>query len=162
MGGAINAHGNASPVGEANILNDPEAAYIVFHAGWPVTMVGLDVTSKSIMTPAYMEKLSSAGNRLTDFICAITPLYLNFYMTEGGSERGMFVNDSSAIAYVIDPTLFETRKLYVEVETHSPRLMGLTAADWRKNPVAEPNVNVCLDVDHERFLELYRQRLMEA
>jgi inosine-uridine nucleoside N-ribohydrolase len=26
----------------------------------------------------------------------------------------------------------------------------------------EPNVNVCVDVDSDRFLELYRQRLSEV
>ena len=29
---------------------------IVFHAGWPVTMVGLDVTQKTIMNRAYLER----------------------------------------------------------------------------------------------------------
>ncbi len=51
MGGVIDGRGNASPVAEANIRNDPEAAQIVFQAGWPVTMVGLDVTRQSVMTP---------------------------------------------------------------------------------------------------------------
>ena len=46
MGGAAYVPGNASPVGEANIFNDPHAAAIVFSAGWPLTMVGLDVTMK--------------------------------------------------------------------------------------------------------------------
>jgi purine nucleosidase len=162
MGGAANAHGNASAVGEANIRNDPEAANIVFHAGWPVTMVGLDVTSKTIMTPAYMESLRAAGNRFTDFICAITPFYMKFYQEVSGVAEGFYVNDSSAIAYLIDPGLFETKLLPVTVDYQSPVTMGLTATDWRKHPDWEPNVNVCLDVDSKRFLELYRQRLTEA
>ena len=44
MGGNALAPGNASPAGEANIRNDPEAADLVFGADWQVTMVGLDVT----------------------------------------------------------------------------------------------------------------------
>ena len=74
MGGAANARGNASPVAEANILNDPEAAKIVFEASWPLTMVGLDVTRQTMMTPAYVEDLCSAANRYTDFIKQIIPL----------------------------------------------------------------------------------------
>ncbi len=67
MGGAANVPGNVSPVAEANIHNDPEAAYIVFHAGWPITMVGLDVTHKTVMTPEYLdgaEELQQSLDRL--------------------------------------------------------------------------------------------------
>jgi purine nucleosidase len=38
MGGSISG-GNVNAAAEANIYNDPEAAQIVFRAGWPVTMV---------------------------------------------------------------------------------------------------------------------------
>lgn len=161
MGGAANRVGNASPVAEANIRNDPEAAHIVFHAGWPVTMVGLDVTRKTVMTPAYLEALRSANNPFTDFIAAITPHYLNFYRATLGLE-GFHVHDSSALAYVIDPSLFETKQVYVDVEYVSPFYSGMTVADWRGQRGQDPNVNVCLDVDSERFLKLYQQRLMEA
>ena len=67
MGGAANVAGNASPVAEANIRNDPEAAHIVFHAGWPVTMVGLDVTQKTVMTPDYLDRLRSRQQPLDRF-----------------------------------------------------------------------------------------------
>src|SRR5580693_8176744 len=42
MGGSITG-GNVNGAAEANIYNDPEAAQIVFNAGWMVTMVGSDV-----------------------------------------------------------------------------------------------------------------------
>lgn len=160
MGGAVNASGNASAVAEANIRNDPEAAHIVFNAGWDVTMVGLDVTRKVIMTPDYVDALRAAGNRYTDFIGQIVDHYINFYVEYVGIN-GFHVHDSSAVAYAIDPTLFETRHLPVDVEINSPVHFGLTAADWRKRSGKEANVNVCIDVDSERFLDLYKQRLSE-
>ena len=46
MGGNVFRGGNASPAAEANIINDPEAADIVFGATCPVVMAGLDVTSR--------------------------------------------------------------------------------------------------------------------
>ena len=104
MGGAANAQGNASATAEANIRNDPEAAKIVFEAPWKVTMVGLDVTRQSIMTPAYVEQLKSAGNKYTDFIGQILPHYMGFYKQSTGLD-GLYVHDSSALAYVIDPSL---------------------------------------------------------
>ena len=157
MGGAANAKGNASRVAEANIHNDPEAAKIVFNAPWSVTMVGLDVTRKTVMTPAYVENLGTA-NPFTNFISRILPYYMAFYLENTGLE-GLYVHDSSALAYVIDPSLFETKLVHVEVETNSTVNKGLTAVDWRLHPDGEPNVNVCVDVDSQRFLQLYHERL---
>lgn len=161
MGGAATVPGNASPVAEANIRNDPEAAHIVFHAGWPITMIGLDVTMKSVMSEEYLDELGEVDTPFTRFISAITRHYLNFYREHGFSE-GMPVHDSSALAYVIDPTLFATKRAYVDVDHLSPHHHGQTVADWRGQRGLDPNVNVAIDVDSERFLELYRRRLTGA
>ena len=161
MGGAAHAKGNASAVAEANVRNDPEAARIVFNAPWEVVMVGLDVTTKTIMTPDYVSKLASAGNSFTDFIGKLLPHYLEFYKQVVDLD-GFFVHDSSAVAYVIDPTLFETRSMHVDVEVHSPTNFGHTTADWRPSSQESRNVNVCVDVDSDRFLNLYMERLKEV
>lgn len=160
MGGAASVPGNASPVAEANIRNDPEAANIVFHAGWPITMVGLDVTHKTVMNGAYMERLKAAGNPHTDFIYAITRHYMGLYAARG--VDGMPVHDPSAIAYLIDPSLFTTKLVYVDVERHSPYHQGHTVPDWREQRGQPANVNVCVDVDSARLLEMYYQRLARS
>ena len=157
MGGAATVRGNASPAAEANIHNDPEAAWIVFHAGWPVTMVGLDVTMKTIMTPEYLEGIRQAHTPVTDFIAAITPHYLNYNRQRG--LPGFAVHDPSAILYAIDPGFFRTERVYVDVQTGDGPASGATVADFRGQWEREPNVNVCLDVDSQRFLEFYRERI---
>lgn len=161
MGGAANGMGNASAVAEANIHNDPEAAKIVFDAPWKVTMVGLDVTRQTVMTPDYVAELYKAGTPFTDFISKILPHYMGFYKEYVGLD-GLFVHDSSALAYVIDPSLFETKLVPVSVETKSPYTSGLTAVDWRLKTEAEPNVYVCVNVDSDRFLALYKERITKA
>jgi len=154
MGGAVAGPGNATPVAEANIYNDPEAARIVFHAGWPLTMVGLDVTRKTVMSPAYLARLKEAATPITDFISTITLFYLRYYREQLHME-GFYVHDSSAMAYVLDPTLFQSQKVYVDVETGNGRSSGQTMADWRGQWEQPANVNVCLKVDSPRFLDLY-------
>lgn len=158
MGGVVAGPGNASPVAEANIHNDPDAARIVFHAGWPLTMVGLDVTRKTVMDPAYLARLKEANTPITDFISAATPCYLSYYRRELDMD-GFYVHDSSAIAYVLDPSLFQTQKVYVDVEIGDGRSSGQTMADWRGQWEEPANVNACLAVDSARFLDMYFERV---
>jgi hypothetical protein len=51
MGGSASA-GNITPAAEFNIYDDPEAASVVFQAGVPLVMCGLDVTLKALLRPA--------------------------------------------------------------------------------------------------------------
>ena len=160
MGGAANVAGNASPVAEANIHNDAAAARIVFEAGWPLTMVGLDATQATIMSTAYLDDLYAIGNPATDFIARIVPFYHRFHTRQG--VDGIYVHDSSAIMYAIDPTLFETRSAYVRVDLGHEGTRGQTMPDWRAQWQTEPVVNVCLGVDSERLKAMYRERLIHG
>jgi inosine-uridine nucleoside N-ribohydrolase len=56
MGGSISG-GNVTAAAEFNIYNDPEAAQIVFQAGWPLTMVGLEVGNRALFTHKYLDEL---------------------------------------------------------------------------------------------------------
>jgi inosine-uridine nucleoside N-ribohydrolase len=158
MGGAVATRGNATPVAEANINNDPEAARIVFHAGWPVTLVGLDVTHKVTMTPADLQHLAAAHTPVTDLITRITPFYLGAYKRMVGID-GFYVHDPTAVAVAIRPALFETREVYVDVVTDSERTLGQTIADFRNQWKTAPNVRVCLNVDAQGILDLYLERV---
>jgi len=158
MGGAVDHRGNASPMAEANIHNDAAAANIVFHAGWPLTMLGLNVTHQSVITPAYLAKLKAVNTPMTDFICAISEFYLEAYRRWGETD-GFFVHDSSALAYAIDPSLFECQQAYVDVHIGG-HANGQTMADWRGQWGQEPNVNICTAVDNQRFLDLYYERIV--
>ncbi len=157
MGGAANRAGNASPVAEANIHNDSAAAHIVFNAGWPVTMVGLDVTTATVMSPAFLEELGQTGNVATDFIARIVPFYLEFHQRQG--VDGIYVHDSSAIAYALDPSIFRAEPVYVDVCVSTSRLNGKTTPDWRGQWNEPPNVQVCLEVDDARLRDLYWERV---
>jgi len=165
MGGNALGPGNATPAAEANIHNDPEAADVVFGAGWPVTMVGLDVTHKVNLTPGHIARYEASSDPLARHIARILPHYRAFFERTNPGMRGIYVHDSSAIAYVIDPTLFETKPWPLRVETQGfsrgktwPALgtgdEHLPAA-WRNRPP----VNVCVGVDAERLMALETERL---
>ena len=162
MGGNALEPGNATPCAEANIHNDPEAADVVFGAGWPVTMVGLDVTHKVNMTPDHLDRYARADNPLAQHIAKIVPFYRAFFESTNDIS-GIYVHDSSAIAYVIDPTLFETKQWPIRVETQGiSRGKTWPALSRREAPAAwqgRPPVNVCVGVDAERMLKLEMSRL---
>lgn len=164
MGGAATVNGNINPAAEANIFNDPHAADRVFSAGWPITMVGLDVTEQVAMDEEYFTGLRRS--RAGAYIYDISRFYIDFYERTTGL-RMCHTHDPSAIAYVIDPTIFRARVGAVRVPTEG-LARGQTIWD-RRQQWSEPNhwtgrapVNVCLEVDAPRLLDLYQQRIVGA
>ena len=158
MGGAVSNPGNISPVAEANIYHDPHAADIVMAAGWPLTLVGLDVTHKTIISTAFQQELFSADNPAVNLIKCILPCYQNFFNEFHGMGGDIYTHDPSAIACAIDPNLFQTRAAPVYVETKG-RCAGQTIADWKRQWGDRPDVNICIDVNSEGVLALIKERL---
>lgn len=166
MGGAATVNGNVNPAAEANIANDPHAADLVFTAGWPVTMVGLDVTTKVIMDEPYLVTLCTPERKTGAYIYDICRFYLDFHHRVH-QMYAAHTHDPSAIAYLIDPTLFQTQRGVIRVLTEGIA-RGQTLMD-RRGHWSRPNewsthppINVCLDVDAERLLALYKQTILTA
>jgi purine nucleosidase len=166
MGGNALGPGNATPAAEANIHNDPEAADVVFGADWQVTMAGLDVTHKVNMTPEHLDRYTRADNPLAQHIARVVPFYTAFFEQQYPGLKGIYVHDSTAVAYTIDPTLFTVERWPLRVATQGisrgktwPYIGSGDEADvpgaWQDRPL----VNVCVDVDAARLLELELGRL---
>src|SRR5207244_5990311 len=109
MGGSISG-GNVNAVAEANIFNDPEAAQIVFQAGWPLTMVGLEVGDKALFTGKYLEELKKTRGPVNDFIVAVASFMVNLSGSYSFSGSPMY--DPSAVAVSVDPTLVKAREIH--------------------------------------------------
>ena len=164
MGGNALVPGNASPAGEANIRNDPEAADLVFGADWQLTMVGLDVTLKVHMTPDDIADYATHGNPMSDHITRVLPHYRN-YFESNYPAKGILVHDSSAIAYLIDPALFTVERWPIRVGAQGlgrgktwPGIGKFLRPPWQNRPL----VNVCVDVDGRGVVELEAERLRRA
>ena len=97
MGGAVFVPGNVNPAAEANIFSDPEAADIVFQADWHITMLGLDVTEKILLTNEHLSIIAESSKPTTKFINQSVPLDLNFYNKKNGG-LGCSMHDPAAIA----------------------------------------------------------------
>jgi inosine-uridine nucleoside N-ribohydrolase len=172
MGGSI-AGGNVNGAAEANIYNDPEAASIVFNAGWMVTMVGSDVGERTIITRKHLAELQAMHGPESDFIAKLADFYIT--RSEKSGYPGAAMYDPLAVAAVIDPTLVTLKDMHVDVETKGEFTRGETVANrmgsdennvlhgdhYEIEGVIElkPNARVCLASDADRFLSLFIGRI---
>jgi purine nucleosidase len=172
MGGSITG-GNVNGAAEANIYNDPEAAQIVFNAGWTVTMVGSDVGERTLIMPKHLAELQSTHGPENDFIAKIAEFYLNRSQKSGYTGAAMY--DPLAVGTVIDPMLVTLKEMHVDVETKGEFTRGETVANRMgsdENNVLhgdhyeiegviplKPNARVCVASDAERFLNLFISRV---
>jgi inosine-uridine nucleoside N-ribohydrolase len=156
MGGAI-AEGNVTPAAEFNIWADPEAAARVFASGLHVTMVGLDVTHRALLTPAHADRLRSAG-RIGRVVAELLDFYAVFHREVYGFD-GAPIHDAVALAHAFRPELLELEHLNVEIDCESSLCRGRTVVDLWRRTGREPNAHVAVGIDSEAFIDLLLERL---
>ncbi len=172
MGGSISG-GNVDGAAEANIYGDPEAASIVFNAGWMVTMIGSDVGERTLMTRKHLADLQALHGPESDFIAKLADFYIT--RSEKSGYPGAAMYDPLAVATVINPTLVTLKDMHVDVETKGEFTRGETVANrmgsdeknvlhgdhYEIDGVIElrPNARVCLASDADRFLQLFIGRI---
>jgi pyrimidine-specific ribonucleoside hydrolase len=156
MGGAARG-GNATPAAEFNILADPEAAAAVFNSGAPIAMCGLDVTNRALYMPEDLERFGAIGNPVTSVLYQMGRSYMKFYHSFGFPGMGM--HDPFAVAWALDPTLATAEKLRVDVELKGKHTYGKTVVDIYKVTGKEPNAEVALELDRDRFVEFFEDRM---
>ena len=172
MGGSISG-GNVNAAAEANIFGDPEAAQIVFNAGWPITMVGLDVGNRTLVTRAHVARLARTHGPENDFVVGV----LNFLedLSDRFGYSGVQMYDPLAVGTAINPAFVTTQAMRVDVETRGQFTRGETVAN-RFNTVernvphegrlwieavdrVEPNARVAVDVRAEDFIQMFLARV---
>jgi purine nucleosidase len=172
MGGSITG-GNVNGAAEANIYNDPEAASIVFNAGWMVTMIGSDVGERTLITRKHLAQLQAVHGPESDFVAKLADFYLT--RSEKSGYQGAAMYDPLAVATAIDPSLVTLKDMHVDVETRGEFTRGETVANRMgsaENNVLhgdhyeidgvidlKPNARVCVGSDAERFLQLFISRI---
>ncbi|HDF2343358.1 TPA: nucleoside hydrolase [Morganella morganii] len=157
MGGGYHT-GNWSAVAEFNIKIDPEAAHIVFNAGWPLTMVGLDLTHQALATPEVVSKIAAVGTAPAQFVLELLEFFGTMYKSAQGFDYPP-VHDPCAVAYVIDPSVMTTRKVPLDVELTGTLTLGMTVADFRAPAPADCLTQVAVKLDHTRFWDLVTDAL---
>jgi pyrimidine-specific ribonucleoside hydrolase len=157
MGGAIGL-GNVTPAAEFNIFVDPEAAHRVYHAGVPITMIGLDVTHQAPLDRNHAERLRRMG-RSGRFVAELLDFFIGNYPRHRSGGEGAPIHDAVAVAYVIWPDLVSTIPCYVTVDTQSELCRGRTVVDRWQVTGEPPNAEVGLSLPGDRFADLLIERI---
>ena len=162
MGGSLAFGGNATAAAEYNFHADPEAARVIVRSGLPVVLVGLDVTSQVLLDRELFERRAAASTRpAAAFAREILGTY--FDVAESGrGAGGCYLHDPLAVGVALDPTLVRVERFHADIETAGELTRGALVADRRltmrrRNPGG--NVEIAVEADAERFVELFLDRI---
>jgi len=162
MGGTIRhpgIQGVPTPTASANVWNDPEAAQIVMRSGAKITLVGLDVTMKALLTAAMRKSIAESG-KVGATMMQIADFYVRAYESMHPGIAGCGLHDPLAVAIAEDKSLATVERMCVDIELYGAFTRGRVIVDRRRNAAAERfNADVCVDVDGARFSRLFVETL---
>lgn len=145
MGGFV---GEQKP--QWNILCDPEAADIVFKSEIPIKMIGLDVTLKCKLTEEELKRIEQDKRSQVKFLTEL----IHIWQTSQNA-RYPILHDPLAVAVVFDPSFVKTERKAIEVDISSGETRGFT-----RIISDEPNTNVALNVERDKFVSLFLDRII--
>lgn len=160
MGGAIYARGNTSTVtAEFNIHTDPEAAHMVF-SSWPMlTLLSWETTLAHVFTRPDLDRFFNLGTSRAKFFYDTNQKILSYIQERLGRDI-LFAPDGLAMAVAVEPEIVtRSEKRHVSIELHGSQTRGQTVVDWYGSTQKTPNVEIILEVNQERFIQLMENGL---
>ncbi|GAA4697366.1 pyrimidine-specific ribonucleoside hydrolase [Promicromonospora umidemergens] len=152
MGGST-GRGNVGAYPEFNAWVDPEAADIVLRSGLPITMVGLNISHQALITESVIQRIAGIGNRTSEFGVELLRFFCGTYDAVEGMPEGP-LHDPITVAIAIDRAVASVQRCHVDVETSGEFTSGATCVDLHDMLGKEPNVDVAITLDVDRFWHL--------
>jgi purine nucleosidase len=131
MAGSLAAPGNVNEFAEANIMMDCDAAKIVLESDLPLTLVGLDVTRKTLFTREDLARWNAVNTEAARFLHAAAAVYLEAYRIRYPYLTGAALHDPLAIAAALHPEWFTLVPMHLTVTIGGPA-EGRTGEDLRR------------------------------
>ena len=153
MGGAMGL-GNWRPSVEFNIFVDPEAAKIVMNFGIPLVMAPLNVTHQAQIMKEEIEQIGEIANPVGKAFYGLLNFFEQYHENPKWGFKGAPLHDPCTIAWLIDPTMFKSDKMNVDVETQGELTRGETVCDYYTLTDKPKNTEVLLGINREKFIDL--------
>lgn len=158
-----------SPIEEYNLNNDAVAAQIVFSSGMPIVLCPIDVTLKVPLRPDQVETIQASADPVAklvaDILAVWPPQEHQIYLSVGipTEHTGLWLHDPLTVALVFDKSFCEITRLHVAAEfapTPIERDLIIRNDVLRTIPKKDaPNMDVCVDVEADRFTDLFTARI---
>lgn len=165
MGGTIYGRGNITPIAEYNFWVDPEAAKIVLHASFNITIVPWEVAVINAIDENTWNYINKMNTRLSNFYVKIYSHYRDFSMKRQ-RMRGNPHPDVITTAIAIDRSIIKKANMeYVDIETNEGLTRGAVIIDYTDAGHIisnnKPNAEVVYEIDYEKFTRLLLDTLRD-
>ena len=160
MGGALTVPGNVTPFTEANINQDAEAADRVFRSPAKMTMIGLDVTLRTLLTKNETNQWRQLDTKAGKAFADIVDFYIDAYYNLDIDKNGCALHDPLAVGVAINPTFVTTLALNMKV-THDGADYGRTIGDTDRLHDKRINMQAAVGVDDVAYLAYFMQLLTD-
>lgn len=161
MGGSVHAQGNTSPVAEFNIFSDPEAAAIVFNAGFRSTwLIPWETCVKHFLPWAEYDRLCAEQTENARFFERLTGTTEEFLRRRIGLP-GIVLPDLMAMAIALDPSIaVDAPEVHLAIDISKGIGYGLTAVDWNHTVGKQPNTRVVETLDAQRAYSFLSEAIL--
>lgn len=147
------------PYAEFNVSCDPESAEYVFRKDPDVRV---DVVPMEMGHTAYLDWEDVFKTKNTNSVGAVFEYMFRSYK-DRHVKNGIATHDGCAVAYMVDPTIFETEEDFAEVkyfDSIDSGILVITRNEELKGK--KPNVVVCSKVNVKKFKKLYFKLLKKC
>jgi purine nucleosidase len=163
MGGTDNGVGNVTPAAEYNFYVDPEAAAMVFNAGFDISLVTWTLSlSSSLMTEEDLAEVAAMGTVKSDFFTTVNESQVQFSRDHYGHAGTVHPDALTSACALVPGVVTETAECLVQIEldslltrayssVSSPRVPKQEIADPSLGKAREANARVIKGVDLDAF-----------
>lgn len=128
-----------------NVGKDPEAAEVIVGSSVPLVIIPTELGKKTYLSWEEVVKTKKSGNAGA----LLENLYR--YYKDRQIKNGIPMYDSTAICYLIDPTMYNTVAAKIEIRHYADVDTGVGVIVHNQ----VPNCLICEDIDVEQFKKLY-------
>ncbi|MBN2553846.1 MAG: nucleoside hydrolase [Spirochaetales bacterium] len=160
MGGTAWTPGNTSVVSESNVFTDPHAAAVLFERFPAVTMVGLDVTLKTLVDESVLASLEmkdggSARRLVLEMVQGIIRACCEVQLARRGT-RAMPLHDPLSLLVAWDPSLVKLLPCDIRVELSGTHTCGMTVCTaLSRSEAGARSHRVAVEVDSRRAVDTF-------